>query len=69
MKCSVCSGFIFYQDCPTGGWWIHAIHPEDGHDASASTAVIAHLERSRYSVVETDEGWDVYTNDIDPSFT
>lgn len=31
--CDVCKGLVAWQDCPTGGWWIHEIHPEDGHDA------------------------------------
>lgn len=32
--CEVCSTNIFWQECPTGGWWIHHRHPEDGHDAA-----------------------------------
>lgn len=32
--CAVCETPIFYQDAPvTGGWWIHAVHPDDDHDA------------------------------------
>lgn len=31
--CTKCGGQIFYQDCPTGGWWIHEVHPADNHDA------------------------------------
>lgn len=31
--CTVCSTDIFWQDAPTGGWWIHREHPDDGHDA------------------------------------
>jgi hypothetical protein len=31
--CAQCSGNIFYQDSPFGGWWIHHEHPEDGHEA------------------------------------
>ena len=31
--CGECAGHIYWQDCPTGGWWIHHQHPEDGHDA------------------------------------
>lgn len=31
--CKQCNGQIFWQDCPTGGWWIHLVHPDDGHDA------------------------------------
>ena len=31
--CAQCSTNIFWQDCPTGGWWIHHRHPADGHDA------------------------------------
>lgn len=70
MKCARCGGFIFYQDCPTGSWWFHAIHPDDHHDAVLpDTARCGHFPRDRYYVVEVDEGWDVYTTDIDPSFT
>jgi hypothetical protein len=31
--CAVCAGPVGYIDCPTGGWWAHADHPTDGHDA------------------------------------
>lgn len=33
--CAVCGAAIRWQDCPTGGWWIHDVHPSDGHDAKA----------------------------------
>jgi hypothetical protein len=34
LKCARCQDVISYQDCPTGGWWIHRFrHPEDSHDA------------------------------------
>lgn len=32
--CTVCREPIFWQPCPTGGWWVHVQHPENGHDAS-----------------------------------
>lgn len=31
--CAVCDGPVGYIDCPTGGWWAHAEHPDDHHDA------------------------------------
>lgn len=31
--CLTCKTPVFWQDCPTGGWWIHEKHPEDHHDA------------------------------------
>lgn len=31
--CSVCETPIEWVDCPTGEWWAHHTHPEDGHDA------------------------------------
>ena len=31
--CSICNDEIWYQECPTGGWWIHTNHPDDDHDA------------------------------------
>lgn len=33
LGCAVCHTAIFFQDAPTGGWWIHAKHPADDHDA------------------------------------
>jgi DNA-directed RNA polymerase subunit RPC12/RpoP len=38
-SCRRCEGRIFYQDCPTGGWWIHEAHPDDDHDAAGPTVV------------------------------
>jgi hypothetical protein len=32
-ECVRCGGRIGWIDCPTGGWWVHAQHPADGHDA------------------------------------
>lgn len=31
--CTVCQGMVGWVDSPTGGWWAHASHPADGHDA------------------------------------
>lgn len=31
--CSTCGEAVYYQDCPTGGWWIHDRHPADSHEA------------------------------------
>lgn len=32
--CAECGCSIWYQDCPTGGWWIHdAPGKDDRHDA------------------------------------
>ena len=31
--CGICYTDIFWQECPTGGWWIHRNHPCDNHDA------------------------------------
>lgn len=36
--CTVCGGGCRYQDCPTGGWWIHDHHPDDDHDAEVTDA-------------------------------
>ena len=36
--CEVCQTNIFWQDCPTGGWWIHHQHPKDSHDARPTSA-------------------------------
>lgn len=33
-RCGQCGSGIHWQDCPTGGWWIHLDHPEDNHDAT-----------------------------------
>ena len=32
-NCRACVTPIAWIDCPTGGWWAHDQHPEDGHDA------------------------------------
>lgn len=32
-ECVVCAEAIWWQSCPTGGWWVHERHPADGHDA------------------------------------
>jgi hypothetical protein len=31
--CAVCETPIEWVACPTGGWWAHHTHPDDGHDA------------------------------------
>ena len=33
--CLNCQGRIGWVECPTGGWWAHKDHPEDGHDAES----------------------------------
>jgi hypothetical protein len=47
--CSVCSGDIHWISCPTGGWWAHYAHPEDGHDAEAK--INPDHDNEDYSVV------------------
>lgn len=32
--CDTCNTFTQWVECPTGGWWSHVDHPEDGHDAN-----------------------------------
>ena len=32
--CAKCGHDIRWVDCPTGGWWSHLEHPENGHDAT-----------------------------------
>lgn len=32
--CIHCGGRCHWQECPTGGWWIHEHHPTDDHDAA-----------------------------------
>lgn len=31
--CETCKTEAEWIDCPTGGWWAHWEHPDDGHDA------------------------------------
>lgn len=38
MACGTCCGPVEWIDCPTGGWWRHAVHPADGHDAQTIPA-------------------------------
>lgn len=33
LKCQQCKGAVEWIDSPTGGWWAHAVHPQDGHVA------------------------------------
>ena len=33
MNCVGCETEIGWISCPTGGWWAHRTHPDDGHDA------------------------------------
>jgi Fe-S-cluster-containing dehydrogenase component len=37
--CKHCKKAMFWQHCPTGGWWIHFKHPLDGHDAEPKHGV------------------------------
>ena len=34
-NCNACGVALIWQECPTGGWWYHALHPTDEHDAQA----------------------------------
>jgi hypothetical protein len=34
-RCVECGGIIHWQECPTGGWWIHENHPADDHDGKS----------------------------------
>lgn len=38
-KCLTCQTRIDWWDCPTGGWWAHAMYPADGHDAVAMLVI------------------------------
>lgn len=33
VTCTVCAQEIEWISCPTGGWWAHVKHSEDGHEA------------------------------------
>jgi hypothetical protein len=44
MVCINCETSVGWVDCPTGGWWAHETHPEDGHDADPRPAVPAAVE-------------------------
>lgn len=49
--CAVCETPIEWVACPTGGWWAHHTHPEDGHDAQPPgtdvPALLAEVKRLR----------------------
>jgi len=66
--CDTCSGNIFWQDCPTGGWWIHQQHPEDGHDALPNLDVPLETLTSAMStlVPEPEYGKAVLVLEVDP---
>ncbi|MET7944407.1 hypothetical protein [Streptomyces sp. NPDC005302] len=38
MRCICCDMAVGWVDAPTGGWWAHETHPEDGHDAEPRPA-------------------------------
>jgi hypothetical protein len=40
MVCINCETPVGWVDCPTGGWWAHETHPDDGHDADPMPAAI-----------------------------
>lgn len=42
--CLTCNGGIWWQSCPTGGWWIHDDHPVDDHDAEPTHTTIVSNE-------------------------
>lgn len=48
-SCVHCGGSCFWQDCPTGGWWIHdSLVQQHNHDAEGQPEdVAAVLERER----------------------
>lgn len=46
--CVYCSGEIWYQECPTGGWWIHNKHPSDHHDAEPAADPLPKWLQKRY---------------------
>ncbi|SIM03138.1 Uncharacterised protein [Mycobacteroides abscessus subsp. abscessus] len=55
--CVECGGVVFWQDCPTGGWWIHEHHPADHHDAAAEFDPIEYVDDrgswiTRYPVIK-----------------
>lgn len=33
--CRACRRPLIWYESPTGGWWAHVTHPDDGHDAVA----------------------------------
>lgn len=34
--CNRCYRLMYWISCPTGGWWSHAVHPDDDHDGVAA---------------------------------
>jgi hypothetical protein len=47
-KCTVCTTPIGFVDAPTGGWWAHAEHPIDEHDAKAPEVAESLVEARVY---------------------
>ncbi|WP_016886915.1 hypothetical protein [Mycobacteroides abscessus] len=55
--CVECAGVVFWQDCPTGGWWFHEHDPADHHDAAAEFDPIEYIDErgswiTRYPVIK-----------------
>ena len=34
--CLTCKGVLVWQDCPSGGWWIHEANPSEHHAAAVA---------------------------------
>lgn len=56
--CVECAGVVFWQECPTGGWWIHEQHQAEYlHGAAAEFDPIEYIDErgswiTRYPVIK-----------------
>jgi hypothetical protein len=51
--CIHCRGECWYQESPTGGWWIHETKPETEHDAQGQPEDQGEIEEL---TIITDDG-------------
>jgi DNA-binding CsgD family transcriptional regulator len=57
-RCTTCGQPCGWIDCPTGGWWAHASHPADGHDAAADeTDLRDEIARLRTELDQARAAW------------
>jgi hypothetical protein len=68
-KCAPCQQQCLWIECPTGGWWSHIIHPDDGHNADPGWRPAEDMDDHGYwhtlGFVDTvlDMFWDLYFKD------
>ncbi|WP_280425484.1 hypothetical protein [Nocardia carnea] len=50
--CRSCDQPIFWNACPTGGWWDHIDEPADHHDPATTVEVNQYMDDNGYFVTD-----------------